>query len=74
MEDLWQLIEKGGVAGVLVFVGWLILNGKLRLEREYLDMREQRDRARDGEREATHGLGEAADIAERVVKHVPGGE
>jgi len=68
MGELWGIIRDGGALGVLAVVSWLVLTGKLRLEREYLDMRDQRDRARAGEREATHALREGAEIAERAAK------
>jgi len=67
MEELWQLIENGGVAGVLVFVGWLILTGKLRPEREYLDMRDQRDEWKDEALASRLLLRDATDVAERAV-------
>lgn len=68
MGELWGIVREGGAEGVLAVLVWLVLTGKLRLEREYLDMRDQRDRARAGEREATQTAVVAADIAERVVR------
>lgn len=62
-----SLFREGGAIAVLAFFFWLLLVGKLRVEREYLDMKEQRDLARAGEREATTGMKESTDVAADVV-------
>lgn len=64
---IWQLVQTGGALGVLVLVSWFVLIGKLRLEREYLDMRTQRDQWRDEALAGRPLLREAAEVAERAI-------
>lgn len=64
---IWQLIQAGGAGGVLSLGLWLVLTGRLRLEREYLDMRAQRDEWKDEALESRQVTKEAASELERVV-------
>lgn len=63
-----SLFREGGAIAVLAFFLWLIVIGKLRNEREYLDMKQQRDDARAGEREATTGMRDSTDVAADVLR------
>lgn len=65
--DLSRALQAAGAFGVLFAVFWLVLIGKLRLEREYLDMKEQRDRALAEGHASTRVARETVDDYERTV-------
>ena len=62
-----QLIRAGDAPSVILIGLWLLLAGKVRLGREYDDMKEQRDRAIAEGRANAQVMREAADVAERAV-------